>query len=52
MPRIKKEGKFVNIFMDNKVYQRLVAHCDKTGQSKTIAIERAIVEYTKKKADD
>lgn len=45
MPRPKKDGFPFSIRMDNEVHKRLVEFCEKTGLSKTKAIERAITMY-------
>ncbi len=45
MPRGKKENHPVTIRMEESVYERLCAFCEKSGQSKTIAIERAVDMY-------
>lgn len=45
MAREKKDGKFVNIYMDVKVCRALSEFCEKYGQTKTTAIERAIMKY-------
>ena len=45
MAREKKDGKFVNIYMDAKIFKALSDFCDKYGQTKTTAIERAIIKY-------
>lgn len=42
MPRAKKNAKPFSIKMDIDVYERLEAYCEKSGQSKTLAIERAV----------
>ena len=45
MPREKKESKPFNIRMEKSVYDRLVEFCKVSGQSKTLAVERAILLY-------
>lgn len=42
MPRAKKDSKPFSIKMDSDVYERLKTYCEKSGQSKTLAIERAV----------
>lgn len=46
-PRPKKEGTLVSAFIEQKAYEALQKHCERTGQSKTKAIERAILMYCK-----
>ena len=45
MPREKKESKPFNIRMEESVYDKLVEFCNVSGQSKTLAVERAILLY-------
>ena len=45
MNKPKKEGTFVSAFIKKDAYDLLVQHCEKTGQSKTKALERAIENY-------
>lgn len=45
MPREKKESVPTALRMDKEVYERLVAFCEESGQSKTTAIERALAMY-------
>lgn len=41
----KKVGKLVSAYIEQKAYDALLKHCEITGQSKTKAIERAIMCY-------
>ena len=45
MPREKKESTPFNIRMEKSVYDRLVEFCEVSGQSKTLAVERAVILY-------
>lgn len=45
MARPKKDSSPVTIRMDQKVYERLNTFCERSGQPKTTAIERALTEY-------
>ena len=45
MPKLKKDNHPVTIRMDEAVYERLCEYCEASGQSKTIAIERAVTMY-------
>ena len=38
----KKENKPITVRLAIDVYDKLVAYCEKSGQNKTVAIERAI----------
>ena len=42
MPRQKKDAQPISIKMDKATFDRLEAYCERAGQSKTVAIERAI----------
>ena len=52
MARERKEHVPVSVRMEKQTYERLVDFCEESGQSKTVAIERAvnlyIDEYNKK----
>lgn len=41
----RKEGTLVSAFIEQSAYDALLQHCEVTGQSKTKAIERAILNY-------
>ena len=43
----KKAGTLVSAYIEETAYQALLKHCEATGQSKTKAIERAIMSYCK-----
>lgn len=43
--RKKKVGTLVSAYVEQTAYDALVRHCEATGQSKTKAIERAILAY-------
>lgn len=45
MARPKKNSSPVTIRMEQKVYERLNTFCERSGQPKTTAIERALTEY-------
>ena len=42
MPRKKKDAQPISIKMDKATFDRLDGYCIRSGQTKTIAIERAI----------
>lgn len=44
----KKAGTLVSAFIEKTAYDALLKHCESTGQSKTKAIERAIMSYCKR----
>lgn len=43
--RSRKQGTLVSAYIEQDAYDALQAHCEITGQSKTKAIERAILSY-------
>lgn len=45
MARQKKDSKPFSIRMDKKIYDKLEAFCEDSGQPKTLAIERAVNMY-------
>lgn len=45
MARAKKESQPVTIRMAKDIFDRLNKFCEFSGQSKTVAIERALAEY-------
>lgn len=45
MPRPKKDGRFINYFIDRSVYDRLKAYAEEKGQSMTTAIERILAAH-------
>lgn len=45
MPRPKKDGRFINYYIDKTVYEMLEKYCKEVGQTKTIAIERILKQY-------
>ena len=57
MARPKKEGRYVNCYMDNTVLDKLEKYCEETGLTKTVAKERILDKFlterekSKKKKD-
>lgn len=45
MRRPKKNGTYINVCIDTPVYQRLEEHCLEAGHTKTVVVQRAIIEY-------
>lgn len=45
MPRKKKDGRFINYYIDRTIYERLVRYADAKGQQMTTAIERILQEH-------
>lgn len=47
MARKKKDGKYLNVMINSDVYARLAKYCEVVGQTKTIAVERALDSFIK-----
>ena len=45
MARPKKDGTYLNVCIETPIYKRLVEFCAEAGQSKTTAVERALLVY-------
>lgn len=45
MGRPKKNGTYLNICIETPIYERLEALCEDAGQTKTVAVERALKLY-------
>lgn len=45
MARPKKNGTYLNVCIETPIYERLETVCEDAGQSKTIAVERALTLY-------
>lgn len=45
MARPKKNGKYLNVCIGARIYDNLEQFCDEAGQTKTVAVERALMEY-------
>ncbi len=45
MGRPMKNGTYLNICIETPIYERLEALCEDAGQTKTIAVERALTAY-------
>ncbi len=45
MVREKKDSRAFSIRMDSGTFERLEKYCEEAGQTKTVAIERAINQY-------
>ena len=45
MARPKKNGTYLNVCIETPIYERLVNLCEEAGQTKTVAVERALTLY-------
>ena len=45
MARPKKNGTYLNVCIETPIYERLELMCAESGQTKTVAVERALAAY-------
>ena len=45
MAKPKKNGTYLNVCIDTSIYNKLEVICEEAGQTKTVAVERALKEY-------
>ncbi len=45
MARQKKDGHYINCYLDRNLYNRLCYYAEEKGQTKTLAIERILKEH-------
>ncbi|MDD3416281.1 MAG: hypothetical protein PHY47_20155 [Lachnospiraceae bacterium] len=45
MARAKKNGTYLNVCIENTIYEQLKEICQDAGQTKTIVVERALDSY-------
>lgn len=45
MARAKKNGTYLNVCIETSIYKRLENLCVDAGQTKTVAVERALIAY-------
>ena len=45
MARPKKNGTYLNVCIETPLYERLEALCEDAGQTKTVAVVRALALY-------
>ena len=48
MPRKKKDGRFINYYIDRHIFERLEQYAQARGQQMTTALERILQEYLDK----
>ena len=51
MPRVKKEGTYINCKIDACIAKELDNFCKQTGLTKTVTIEHALKQYFDKQTD-
>ena len=45
MAREKKDGRHINLYIEREIIESLEKYCERMGQTKTVAIERALKQY-------
>lgn len=45
MARPKKDGHYINYYIDREIYERLRQYAEDKGQTMTVAIERILKAY-------
>ena len=45
MPRAKKDGRYINLYIDKKIYEQFREYAEKKGQTLTTAFERIVSEH-------
>lgn len=45
MARHKKDGRYINYYIERRIYERLKVYADEKGQPMTTAIERIIESF-------
>lgn len=45
MPRPKKDGRYLNLYLDRALHEEFEQFCESLGQTKTVAAERAFRMY-------
>lgn len=45
MPRAKKDGKFLNCYVDKEILKKLEQYCGETGIPKTSVVEKSLGQY-------
>lgn len=45
MPKAKKDGRHLNLYIERTVIEQLEQYCEDVGQTKTIAIERILTKH-------
>ena len=45
MAKPRKNGKYLNVCIDQEIYDRLSSYCEVAGQPKTVAVERILRQF-------
>jgi len=49
MARMRKDGKYINCYLDAEVHGQLFSYCKENHETKTAVIEKALIEYISKR---
>ena len=52
MAREKKDGRFINYYIDRELYERLLKYAKDKGQTVTMALERILKEFLDKQDEN
>ena len=52
MPIAKKDGRYINLYIDQKIYEQFRAYAEEKGQTLTTAFERIVSEYLNAQDDE
>ena len=52
MPRLKKDGRHINYYIDRMIYERLEEYADEKGQTMTMALERILKQFFDKNDEE
>ena len=45
MPRPKKDGRYINYYIDRKIFEKLESYAQEQGQTVTTAIENILSQF-------
>ena len=49
MARMRKDGKYINCYLDAEIHGKLFEYCKANHETKTAVIEKALIDYIDKK---
>ena len=49
MARMRKDGKYINCYLDAEIHAKLFEYCKANHETKTAVIEKALIDYIDKK---
>ena len=51
MAREKKDGRYINYYIDREIYERFIEYAESKGQTATTALERILKQYLDERLD-